>query len=180
MPCSSMQSINIRIATLHDKKVLMNVGWQTFFDTFHQQNTREDMQLFLETNFTIEAIISEMENSCNTFLLAYIGKEVAGYCKLSEQQPPGTLQDKDVIEISRLYAVKEKIGSGVGKALMNYCLELAAAKKKETIWLGVWENNQRAIQFYRRFGFEKFGEHPFLLGNDIQNDWLMKKDLQSD
>jgi len=61
---------------------------------------------------------------------------------------------------------------------MEHCIKLAAEKNKELIWLGVWERNQRAISFYQKFGFEKFGEHDFVLGNDVQTDWLMKKMLR--
>jgi len=60
---------------------------------------------------------------------------------------------------------------------MQVSLEIARKKQKQFIWLGVWEKNKRAIDFYTRWGFEKFGEWDFLLGNDLQRDWLMKKAL---
>ncbi|HTE12726.1 MAG TPA: GNAT family N-acetyltransferase, partial [Chitinophagaceae bacterium] len=85
------------------------------------------------------------------------------------------LEDAEAIEIGRIYAVQKTIGLGVGKALMQACIGIAKEKNKQLIWLGVWERNQRAISFYSKFGFEKFGEHDFVLGNDVQTDWLMKK-----
>jgi ribosomal protein S18 acetylase RimI-like enzyme len=60
---------------------------------------------------------------------------------------------------------------------MQRCIEIAKEMHREIIWLGVWEHNQQAINFYTKWGFEKFGEHDFVLGNDVQTDWLMKKDL---
>jgi diamine N-acetyltransferase len=172
-----MQSIVIKTATEKDTLLIKNLSWQTFFDTFHQQNSREDMELFLRNNFNQEAVRVEITNPNNTFLVAYIKREAVGYAKLSESENPEELNGANSIEISRIYSVKEKIGSGVGKTLMEKSFEVARKKDKEVVWLGVWEHNQRAIQFYRRFGFEKFGEHIFMLGNDKQNDWLMKKRL---
>ena len=56
-------------------------------------------------------------------------------------------------------------------------MDEAKAKGKKTIWLCVWEKNQRAIEFYTAWGFEKFGECDFILGRDVQKDSMMKKEL---
>jgi ribosomal protein S18 acetylase RimI-like enzyme len=172
-----MQQITFRLAGEDDVKLIKNISWQTFFDTFHPFNSKEDMELFLTTNFTEEIVRNEIKDKQNTFVLAYLKKQVAGYVKLSQGKAPRELTASNTIEISRLYALKEKIGTGVGKALMERCIRFAEEKNKDVIWLGVWEHNQRAIQFYRRCGFEKFGEQLFMLGHDKQNDWLMKKEL---
>ncbi len=81
------------------------------------------------------------------------------------------------IELCRLYNLQEFIGKGIGKSLMLKCLEFAEENRHDTIWLGVWESNNLAINFYRKFGFEKCGEHVFRLGNDLQTDWLMQRNL---
>lgn len=81
------------------------------------------------------------------------------------------------MEIARIYALQSYIGKGVGSALMKKCIDQACELNKEIIWLGVWEKNQKAIHFYRKWGFEKFGTHIFILGDDPQTDWLMKKEL---
>ena len=113
----------------------------------------------------------------NIFLLAYCGDRIAGYVKLREGKKLLELKGAATIEIARLYALKEFIGKGVGKRLMQAAIDIANAQKKEVIWLGVWEKNQRAINFYTAWGFEKFREVDFLLGDDLQHDWLMKKEL---
>ena len=136
------------------------------------------MQAFLAKNFNEEAIRKEIKSAKNTFMIALVHKQVVGYAKLSEATELPELGTIKHIEVSRLYASKEKIGSGVGKALMNECIECAKQKTKDVIWLGVWEHNQHAIQFYRRWGFEKFSEQTFVLGYDLQKDWLMKKDIE--
>lgn len=172
-----MHPLVIRKAKHTDVAVLAHLGWQTFFDTFRHDNTPGDMEIFLRDHFNKSVIQNELNDPVNSFFIAYLGTEEVGYLKLSESEGPGELEGKETLEISRLYAIKEKIGSGVGSALMNRSIEIAKERNKEVLWLGVWEYNQRAIGFYRRFGFEKFGEHVFMLGNDKQNDWLLKKTI---
>jgi ribosomal protein S18 acetylase RimI-like enzyme len=108
-------------------------------------------------------------------LLAYHNTEVAGYARLREYNIPPGIGTIHTLEIARLYAVSSMIGKGVGSALMEKSIELAKEKQKTCVWLGVWQENQRAIDFYIRWGFEKFAAHDFVLGNDVQKDWLMKK-----
>ena len=119
----------------------------------------------------------EVGNLENTFLLAHNGGEVAGYIKLREAKQPVNLNNVRALEIARIYAMANMIGKGVGNLLMQKSISIAKEKGKEVIWLGVWEKNIRAIDFYKKWGFEKFGVSDFLLGNDVQCDWLMKKIL---
>jgi diamine N-acetyltransferase len=170
-------SIIIQRATEADADLIASLSSQTFYDTFHEQNSAEDMRLFLEQNFTAEKVLHELASPSNTFILAYQMDKAIGYAKLSDEHKPAELAHLNALEISRLYVVKEGIGLGIGKLLMEHCIWIASTMEKQGLWLGVWEHNQRAIQFYSKFGFEKFGEHLFMLGNDAQTDWLMKKAL---
>ena len=168
-------AIIIRRATTADAENIAVVSRQTFYDTFAEFNSKEDMDKFMNESFSMTALINEVSLAKNIFLIAFIDEEVVGYAKLSESRNPPGLGNANAIEIARIYAVKKTIGQGVGKALMEQCIRVAAEKNKQLIWLGVWEHNLRAISFYNKFGFEKFGEHNFVLGNDVQTDWLMKK-----
>jgi ribosomal protein S18 acetylase RimI-like enzyme len=82
------------------------------------------------------------------------------------------------VELERIYADPKLIGAGVGKTLLNTCIKLARAEGFQTLWLGVWEHNERAIEFYYRQGFIDVGEHPFTLGTDVQTDRIMQLDLR--
>jgi ribosomal protein S18 acetylase RimI-like enzyme len=111
-------------------------------------------------------------------LLAYAENQIAGYVKLRDARVPLALKNNKALEIARIYSMNHLIGKGVGSALMKASLSMATRLEKDVVWLGVWEKNIRAIDFYKRWGFEKFDETDFLLGNDLQKDWLMKKHLQ--
>lgn len=159
-------------------KLLAEISRETFCNTFDQYNSKENMDMFLEKNLTVDALQNETRDQKNAFFFARIENEIAGHLKISASRTAGGLSAVGTLEIVRLYALKERIGSGVGKALMEFAISSAMAQSKKTIWLGVWEHNQRAISFYERFGFKKFSEHIFMLGNDRQTDWLMKKELE--
>ena len=106
------------------------------------------------------------------------GEKVVGYAKVKEGKSPKELNSENGIEIERIYTLSEYRGKSVGKLLMQTCIDIALKRGYTEIWLGVWEYNPRAIAFYEKWGFEKFGSHPFLLGNDLQTDLLMKKKLE--
>jgi ribosomal protein S18 acetylase RimI-like enzyme len=167
----------IRHATKQDAELIADISRQTFYDTFAADNTKRDMDLFLNEQFTKGKLMLEVGARENIFLLAFDGDEVAGYAKLREDRSPAALKRFSTLEIARLYSMTHLIGKGVGKILMQSCLDIAKEKGKQVVWLGVWERNQRAIDFYTKWGFEKFGETSFQLGTDVQCDWLMRKIL---
>jgi diamine N-acetyltransferase len=166
--------IVIREATTADAALIADLSRQTFYDTFAAANTEEDMAQFLNEQFTPDALMAEVGAPGNIFLLAYEGETPAGYARLRETKADVA---ENKIEIARLYATIEMIGKGVGKALMQACIDLAKQQQKRIIYLGVWEKNERAIRFYTAWGFEKVGEHIFVLGRDVQRDWEMQKAL---
>jgi diamine N-acetyltransferase len=172
-----MNEIQIREATVADAELIAMLSRQTFYDSFAGDNTQADMDKFMNETFTREKLMKEVGAAGNTFLLAYDGDEAVGYVRLRETTNPLLLEGGEALEIARIYAAQTSIGKGVGKAMMERCIDIARQKNYGVIWLGVWEKNARAIAFYTKWGFEKFSEHVFMLGNDAQTDWLMKKVL---
>jgi diamine N-acetyltransferase len=167
-------NIIIREATKEDASLIADMSRETFYDTFAAGNTKEDMDKFLSQQFTRESLIAEVGMPGNIFFLAEAEGEIVGYARLRDKDT-GPL--KNSMEIARLYAIKKMIGKGIGKALMEGCIKRAKEIGRNFLWLGVWEKNQEAIDFYMKFGFVKFGEADFILGDDLQRDWLMKKQL---
>lgn len=170
-------NLTIREATADDATLIADLSRQTFYDTFAAQNTATDMEQFLNEQFTRGRLMLEVGKPANTFLLAYAGDEVAGYVKLREQRHPPALEGIPSIEIARLYATQPMLGKGVGSLLMQASLDIGRSRGKQAAWLCVWEHNQRAIDFYHRWGFEKCGDVEFLLGKDVQQDWVMQRRL---
>jgi ribosomal protein S18 acetylase RimI-like enzyme len=170
-----MSEIKIRQANETDAALIAFLSRETFYDTFAEHNTPEDMALFMEQQFSTPELMKEVVDSSDLFFLAFYEEEPAGYIKLKPGRHIDLIDTDKAIEISRLYARKSMIGKGVGKAMMLYAIQYAANNQYKTIWLGVWEHNKRAIGFYQSFGFQKFSEHDFILGKDVQRDWLMAR-----
>jgi ribosomal protein S18 acetylase RimI-like enzyme len=173
-------NFTLRHATVDNAALIADISRQTFYDTFAKHNTEADMKKFLDEQFTKGKLMLEVGAPENTFLLAYDGDEVAGYLKLRQGRKPAGLNTTPALEIARLYVTTSYIGKGAGRLLMQAALDIATERKKEAVWLGVWEHNQRAIDFYTAWGFEKFGECDFLLGDDLQHDWLMRRKMTDD
>jgi len=169
--------IRIREAGPQDAALVADIARRTFYDSFAEHNTAENMRIFLEEQWPREKQMAEVGAPGRFFLLAYVEDEPAGYVSLRVGEPPVGLQGANAIELVQLYSEKKMIGKGVGPALMEAGLELARRMGHEWIWLGVWENNHRAQAFYRKWGFERFGEHVFFVGLDAQTDWWMRKKL---
>ncbi|KAA9331242.1 GNAT family N-acetyltransferase [Adhaeribacter soli] len=168
--------VNLRIATKNDAEVLLSLSRKTFTQAFAAQNTEADMKAYLAENFTLARIREELKVPGVTFLLAYVNEQPAGYAKLSNNQNP-TLPNLKQAELERIYVLQKFQGHQAGKSLLELCLALAKQSGAEVLWLGVWEHNQKAIDFYRKFGFQQFGQHVFMLGSDAQNDLLLRLDL---
>jgi diamine N-acetyltransferase len=168
--------VNLRIATKNDAEVLLSLSRKTFTQAFAAQNSEADMKAYLAENFTLARIREELKAPGVTFLLAYVNEQPAGYAKLSKN-PNAQLPDLKQAELERIYVLQKFQGQQAGKSLLELCLALAKQSGAEVLWLGVWEHNQKAIEFYRKFSFEQFGQHVFMLGSDAQNDLLLKLDL---
>ncbi len=171
--------VNIRYATIADNQLLAEVGAETFNDSFAADNTPENMEAYLSTAFGPEIQRAELADPDSRFLIAEEAGEMAGFAQLKSGPAPAEIAARQPVELARLYARKAWIGRGVGAALMARCLEEAHAAGCDVVWLGVWERNPRAINFYTRWGFTEVGDHIFQLGDDPQRDLLMVRPTES-
>lgn len=172
-----MGNLVIRYALPAEAPLIADISRLTFYETFAESNTAEDMEKFMNEKFSRDTLIKEAGEPGSIFLLAYDDIEPIGYAKMRDGENRSEFEGLCSIEIARIYALKKSIGKGVGRELMQKCIDIAREMNRDIIWLGVWEKNERAIQFYLKWGFEKFAEHEFVLGNDVQTDWLMCKRL---
>ena len=174
-----MIEYQIRPLTSTDVDVLRLLSIETFTDTYALYNTAEDMLLYTNTHFSAAQLFAEIEESSNFFFGAFDNDKLIGYVKLRTTEQPVELQGYKHIELERIYASKLYHGKGLGKTMMDYCLAFATQHLYDVLWLGVWTKNEKALAFYKKCGFEIFGEHTFMLGKDAQVDWLMKKHLNT-
>ncbi|HEY3389899.1 MAG TPA: GNAT family N-acetyltransferase [Prolixibacteraceae bacterium] len=174
-----MRNIYIEEVTLNNIDQLQKISRQTFHETFSAVNTEENMTKYLEEEFSVEKLTTELKDRNSEFYFATLDNKVIGYLKLNFGQSQTELQDDKALEIERIYVSKQFHGENVGQLLYSKAIQIARQKKAEYIWLGVWEENLRAINFYRKNGFIEFDKHVFKLGNDEQTDKMMKLNLNN-
>lgn len=175
-----MNTIAVNRVTLNDIDQLQKIGRQTFSETFSAGNTEENMQKYLQDGFSIEKLEKELNNKNSVFYFALINGNVIGYLKLNTGQSQTEIQSEKALEIERIYVLQEFHGKEIGQVLYQKAMQVANEKKVNYVWLGVWEENQRAIRFYQKNGFVEFDRHIFRLGDDEQTDIMMKKNINSD
>lgn len=169
--------MTIRRGDVRDAKTLSDFGRRVFAATFAKDNTPEDMAAFLSRWYTAAQQEAELAEPSLVTLLAELDGTLAGFAQLHRGTAPQCVTGSEPVEIARLYVDPEHHGRGVAHALMESALDAARNLGGQTVWLGVWERNPRAIRFYEKHGFVDVGSQPFLLGNDLQTDRVMTRPL---
>ena len=174
---SEVSPFRIRYATAADNILLAELGAETFAESFGADNTPENMTAYLAASFSPKKQARELADEASRFVIIELDGTAVGYAKLSFGYAPVVVVGQKPMEIVRIYARKEWIGRGVGAQLMAASLREAESAGCDVVWLGVWEHNPRAIAFYRKWGFEQVGTQIFHLGSDVQNDWVMARQV---
>jgi ribosomal protein S18 acetylase RimI-like enzyme len=193
-----MESIIIRKVIQDELKDLITISRQTFYDTFSGVNSEENMRKYLDESLSEEKIQSELANENSEFYFAVLiqdknsskakrmddeiytaehEEQIIGYLKLNFGNAQTELKNDHAIEIERIYILKAFQGKKVGQLLYNKAIETAQERNAAFVWLGVWEENHKAINFYKKNGFIEFDQHKFVLGDDMQTDLMMKLEL---
>lgn len=167
----------MRKATQTDLGDLLHMARTAFLQAFTANNKPENVAAYLVEAFTLAQFEKELAHPASTFFVAELEGEIIAYTKVNLVPAQTDVHDPDSLEIARLYVLEEHLGSGLGKKLLHTAIAFAKQQQKKYLWLGVWEHNTRAIRFYEKNGFRKFGCHPFPFGDEIQNDWLMRLDF---
>lgn len=170
-------NLKIRRAAAADAELLAELSYRTFYDAFHAhpKNAPEDLAAYMEQAFSRETIAAELAAANSVFLLAELDGEPAGYARIIIGSSEDGITAERPVELNRLYAHQKFLGKGVGHRLMDDVLRIARENECDVIWLGVWEYNPRAQNFYKKYGFREVGRHIFQLGSDPQTDLLMQR-----
>lgn len=160
-----------------DLKELQELSRKTFSDAFAADNNPDDLRLYLETAFSEDNLGNELLNPLSEFYFGKTDGETVGYFKINLGEAQTDFQDEDAMELERIYIKKEFQNQQIGQKMIDTVIEMAIQRKMSYLWLGVWEKNSRAIDLYLRNGFKFNGEHPYMVGNDLQTDKIMKLPL---
>ena len=169
--------ISVRIAEKGDYELLATLGRRAFYEAFGEQNDPQDMQAYLDLAFNPETVQKHLEDPDVIYFIASYHNDPVAYSKLKRNTSPPELKGQQCIQLERIYALQAYIGKKLGKALMEKCIALAKHEHFEYLWLGVWQQNHTAINFYKKWGFEVIGVKQFIIGNEVNDDFVMAHKL---
>jgi len=169
--------LKFRTATKADAALIVNLGLRTFNQAFREMNNPADFNAYIAHAFAADTISAELRDQRSLFVLVFSGETLAGYYKLYRGPAPECVANRPAMEIVRFYTLKKFWGLGVGGSMMENCLELAREKEAAAVWLSSWKKNNRGNAFYRKWGFEIAGEKTFTIGKDIQEDYILVRQL---
>ncbi|MGP1991649.1 GNAT family N-acetyltransferase [Zobellia laminariae] len=161
-----------------DLELLSKISTQTFSDAFAKDNNPIDFKSYTDLAFSKNTLLDQINNPDSSFYFVYRGIDLVGYFKLNENEAQTDVKLKEAIELERIYVLGNFQNLGIGKWMLNEVKKKGNNKRKKFLWLGVWEENTKAIKFYQTHGFSKFGTHPYNVGNDKQTDWMMRFDFK--
>jgi ribosomal protein S18 acetylase RimI-like enzyme len=135
------------------------------------------MEAYMTRNFNHKNLAQEINTVDSAFYFALLNNEVVGFIKINTGTAQNEFKNQHSLEVERIYVLAQHQGKQIGRQMLSFASNLAAESNFNFIWLGVWEHNNQAIQFYEQQGFTVCGSHAFILGNDKQTDLLMRKDF---
>jgi ribosomal protein S18 acetylase RimI-like enzyme len=172
-----MDPFQIKEATPEDAQELEAISRKIFYDSFHDQNTEENILAYMDHAYHPDKLMEELHDPNVEYYFLCDHDRKIGYLKLNYADSQSDIGDPDSLEIERIYVDQAYQCKGLGAVLLEKAKTRAKEKRLRYVWLGVWEKNPRAIRFYERHGFMQFGSHQFIMGDEVQTDILMKKDL---
>ena len=169
-----MNKLQIVKVTQDELYELQKISKETFLETFEAVNSAENMKQYLEESLSLKQLTLELKNENSIFYFTKHEGEIIGYMKLNFGDAQTELKQENALEIERIYVLKQFHGKNIGQLIFDKILEFAKQRHFDFIWLGVWEENPRAIRFYEKNEFVVFDKHIFKLGEDEQTDLMMK------
>ncbi len=169
--------MKIRRCTPEDTELVAKLGRETYYHTYKHLNTPSIMQAYLDEAFPHEKIRSELEDqNSHTFLLT-IEEEVAAFSKVNILDSQTDLQEKEGMELQRIYVLEKYKRRGLGKTLIEHSIALGRELGCSYIWLSVWKKNPSAVSFYEKMGFHQAGTRIFKMGEELQSDYLLRREI---
>lgn len=169
----NLAGVTVRRAVPADAEPLAEFAERSFRATFEANNAPADMDDYCSKAFAVATVRSELEDRSLSTWVARAGSDIVAYAQLSRGEVPDCVRDSTAVELRRLYVDARWHGSGLADVLLHEVREAVRALRAATVWLGVWERNDRALRYYRKAGFSVAGDHTFLLGSDPQRDLIL-------
>ncbi len=181
-PRPKLTIVNVRYAGPTDAEGLSELAAVTFPLACPPGSAPEAIAEFIAGNLAQESFARYLVDADRSLLLAEDDSGLVGYMMLIAGDPgdPDVARSvtiRPTIELSKVYVLPGGHGRGVAAVLMDAAFDEARTREASGIWLGVNQQNARAIRFYEKSGFSIVGEKTFSLGPELHHDFVMERRL---
>ena len=170
----TLPTIHFRDATAADAATLAAFSSLMFSETFGHLYAEEDLNDYLTSKCSVEVFNAALAAGDHV-ILAYDGNELIGFCKIGNVELPVAHPPADAQEIHRIYLRRKYHGKGLGQELLKRALESKRLKDASLVYLGVWEENDRAKHFYFRNEFLPVGRYLYPVGKQRDNEMILAR-----
>lgn len=171
------KQVEIRKVGPDDVDTVVELARKTFRETYEAYNDPDELRMYMDRALTRKVLEDELRANGSAWYIAYLDNRPVGFFKLRWDSVARNLPGKVALELQRIYVLQEYQGFSIGRALIQYARAFAKDNGYNTIWLQVWQKNAKAIKFYQDAGFVVYETSTFLMGTEVQQDFLMRYDL---
>ena len=165
-------TVTVRPAQGEDAAALALVGAATFLESYAGVIDGAALVRHCADKQTEPVYAAALADPAQRLWLAQMDGAPVVYLHLTRPDLPVATRPGD-LEIKRIYVLSRLHGTGLGKRLLACAREHAGSTGAQTLLLGVYRENHRALGFYGRMGFETVGERSFDVGGVIYQDWVL-------
>lgn len=152
-----------------DIQLLVQIGKQSFIESHGRSAPETDIIAYIKKKFSDDALKEELRETANIYHIIYFNKQPAGYSKIIFNHPHINIRQQRITKLERLYLLKDFYNLKLGVELLQFNTELSKEEDEEGMWLFVWKENQRAVQFYTKAGFQVIGSYNFSISETHAN-----------
>jgi diamine N-acetyltransferase len=167
-----------RDANAADAAALAAFARETWIDTFGALFSAEDIAAYVTKCYGVAQQTAEITDAGLHHHLAFNGDELVGFCSTGRYELPADTGGERALELHRIYVSKALKGGGIAQALTDESIAWASAQGAGGLYLSVYHGNERAQAFYRKNGFERFGEHQFMVGGKANQMFILRRSLR--
>lgn len=176
MPEASPSETIIRYGRPEDAQELSRLAAWTFRAAYEAELAGPALDRYIADHYSPARQAAELADDRLTHLVVEQAGAMIGFALLRTDEHHPAITGERPVMLSQIYLDPSHTGGGIGSTLMRHCLAEASAGGHDTMWLGVWERNVRAIAFYERWGFRTVGEMVFDFAGHAQRDLVMQRD----
>ena len=161
--------ISILRASETHSNLLARLAKDTFIESHGNSAEPADINAYVSEKYNTPVLKAELQDPGNIYHILYYDGRAAGYSKIILDSPYENSEIQHIAKLERLYLLKEFYNLNLGSALFDFNVKLVKENNQRGIWLFVWKENQRAVNFYKKHGFSIIGSHDFKISENHTN-----------